>query len=155
MDKVKEFCKAVRDLGMFDETMAIMREHGRDPEVLTYGEPMLQLRNQGQVLGEEREGYTIVASGRWEGKKLFASRVEVIEPIDAPAQFDGVVGEIKRRTENILHVDSGDGEVTVVEVLPDAEIVIPGMPGIARVDQLKHHLEIQRMSKTRATSSTR
>jgi leucyl-tRNA synthetase len=143
------FAKAMRDLGMFDETMRIMREHGRDPEVMTWGEPMLQLRNQGQVLGEEREGHFIKASGRWEGAKLFADYVEVIEPDEAPANFDGVAGEIVKRTENLLTVNTGEDELRTVEVVPDAKIIIPGIPGEARVDQLKHHLEVQRMSKTR------
>jgi leucyl-tRNA synthetase len=143
------FAKAMRDLGMFEETMDIMQQHGRDPESMLWGEPMLQLRNQGQVLGEEREGHYIKASGRWEGNKLFANRVEVIAPIDATPHVDGVVGEIRKRTENILNVDSGTGDLTVVEVLDDAEVVIPGIPGIARVDQLKHHLDVQRMSKSK------
>ncbi len=143
------FAKAMRDLGMFDDTMRIMKEHGRDPEVLTWGEPMLQLRNQGQVLGEERGGHFIMASGRWEGRKLFADNVQVIEPDEAPAKLDGVVGEIVKRTENLLRVDTGEDEPRTVEVLPDAKITIPGIPGITRVDQLKQHLEIQRMSKSR------
>jgi len=142
------FAKAMRDLGMFDETMKIMEAHGRDTDLIKLGEPMLKLRNQGQVLGEEREGHFIKASGRWEVAKLFADRVEVIDPIDAPANFDGVVGEIVKRTENLVTVDIG-GELRTVEVLPDAEVIIPGIPGKARVDQLKHHLEIQRMSKSK------
>ncbi|MEO8608628.1 MAG: leucine--tRNA ligase [Chloroflexota bacterium] len=143
------FAKAMRDLGMFDDTMAIMKQHGRDPEVLLMGEPMLQLRNQGQVLGEERQGHFIVASGKWDGNKLFASRVDVIDPKDAPPHFDGVVGEIVKRTENLLTVDTGAANYSTVEVLPDAEVIIPGMAGKGRADQLKHHLEIQRMSKSK------
>ncbi len=142
------FTKAMRDLGMFDETLKIMEAHGRDTDVMKLGEPMLKLRNQGQVLGEEREGHFIKASGHWEVTKLFADRVEVINPIDAPVNFDGVVGEIVKRTENLVTVDIG-GELRTVEVLPDAEVIIPGMAGKARVDQLKHHLEIQRMSKSK------
>jgi leucyl-tRNA synthetase len=143
------FAKAMRDLGMFDETMRIMREHGRDPESLTWGEPMLKLRNQGQVLGEEREGHYILAWGRWQGKKLFADHVDVIDRKDAPAEFNGVKGEIVKRTENLLTVDTGEDEYRTVEVVADAKISIPGIPGVARVDQLKHHLEIQRMSKSK------
>jgi leucyl-tRNA synthetase len=143
------FTKAMRDLGMFDETIRIMKEHGRDPEQLLWGEPMLQLRNQGQVLGEERQGHFIKASGTWQAAKLFADRVEVIDPKDAPVKFDGVVGEIVKRTENLLTVNTGGDDLRTVEVVPDAEIIIPGIPGVARVDQLKHHLEIQRMSKSK------
>jgi leucyl-tRNA synthetase len=143
------FAKSMRDLGMFEETMEIMKQHGRDPETLLMGEPMLQLRNQGQVLGEERQGHFIAASGKWDGNKLFADRVEVIDPKNAPKKFDGVVGEIVKRTENLVTVDTGADEYSTVEVLPDAEVIIPGMAGKARADQLKHHLEIQRMSKSK------
>ncbi len=143
------FTKAMRDLGMFEETMDIMQAHGRDPQELMLGEPMLKLRNQGQVLGEERKGHLIVATGnRWEGdQKLFANRVEVVEEL--PEKHEGIAGEIVKRTENIVTVNIGDGELRTVEVLPDAEVIIPGMEGKARVDQLKHHLDIQRMSKSK------
>ncbi len=143
------FTRAMRDLGMFEETAAIMRQHGRDPEVLSWGEPMLMLRNQGQVLGEERAGHFILASGTWQASKLFADRIEVIDPKDAPARFDGVMGEIIKRTENLLTVNTGEDEYRTVEVLPDAQITIPGIEGPCRVDQLKHHLEVQRMSKSK------
>jgi leucyl-tRNA synthetase len=143
------FAKAMRDLGMFEETMDIMQQHGRDPEILNIGEPMLQLRNQGQVLGEERPGHFILATGTWQAAKLFADTVTVINPAEAPANSAGVVGEIIKRTENILTVDIGGGETRTVEVQPAATITIPGMGGVARVDQLKHHLEIQRMSKSK------
>ncbi|HUN07066.1 MAG TPA: leucine--tRNA ligase [Aggregatilineales bacterium] len=143
------FARAMRDLGMFDETMKIMEQHGRDPEVLKLGEPMLQLRNQGQVLGEERAGHFIVATGTWQAAKLFADSVTVINPADAPANSAGVVGEIIKRTENILTVDIGGGETRTVEVQPEATVTIPGIEGVARADQLKHHLEIQRMSKSK------
>ncbi len=144
------FTKAMRDLGMFEETMDIMKAHGRDPEVMQLGEPMLKLRNQGQVLGEERAGHFIVASGTWQATKLFADKVDVIDPVDAPAKRSKlVVGEIIKRTENLLTVDVGDGELRTVEVVPEAVVNIPGIPGVARPDQLKHHLEIQRMSKSK------
>src|SRR5262249_12147246 len=130
------FARAMRDLGMFEETMNIMQQHGRDPEVINLGEPMLKLRNQGQVPGEGRQGYFIKASGRWDGVKLFADTVEVIEPKDMPTRFDGVVGEIVKRTENLLTVDIGNDETRTVEVVSDAKITIPGIEGVARVDQL-------------------
>lgn len=142
------FAKAMRDLGMFEETARIMEQHGRDPQVLAWGEPMLLLRNQGQVLGAERPGDFVLASGNFQGEKLFAKRVQVVERNAVPSGFDGVCGEILRRTENILHVGMG-GAAQIVEVLPDAEIIIPNISGKARVDQLKHRLEVQRMSKSK------
>jgi leucyl-tRNA synthetase len=59
-----------------------------------------------------------------------------------------VVGEIMKRTENILNV-SENGELRPVEVPADAEIIIPNIPGPNTVNQLHHHLEIQRMSKSK------
>ncbi|MCB9455838.1 MAG: leucine--tRNA ligase [Anaerolineaceae bacterium] len=143
------FAKAMRDLGMFEDTLKVMQAHGRDPEEMGWGEPMLQLRNQGQVLGAERMGDIIMATGRFEGQKLFASRVDVIErPSDVPKGFDGVVGEIVKRTENLLTVSMA-GVNRTVEVLPDAVVNIPAIEGENTVNQLKHHLEIQRMSKSK------
>ena len=155
------FIKAMRDLGMFEETARIMREHGRDPEGL-FDEPWLVLRNQGQVLGAEREGDYIRATGRWDGpNKLFATRVEVIAKEEALEQSDTtptaestldsgmVVGEIMRRTENILTVRTANNELRTVEVLDDAEIIIPRIEGENTVNQLRHHLEVQRMSKSK------
>ena len=141
------FTKAMRDLGVFRDTAAAMRRHGRDPEGL-FDEPMLVLRNQGQILGEERAGDTIIATGRWEGGKLYADRVEVVEP-GTPAPAGGVAGEIMSRVENILHVDAGGEALQVVEVTPGAQVVIPAIGGQNDVNQLKHHLEIQRMSKSK------
>ncbi|PJF44622.1 MAG: leucine--tRNA ligase [Phototrophicales bacterium] len=143
------FTKAMRDMGLFEEVAKIQREHGRDPEGL-FDEPMLLLRNQGQVLGAERKGDIIMAKGRMVDGKLYADYVEVIpNQEDAPSNFEGVVGEIMDRVENILHVDIGASELQIVEVENDAVIVIPNIEGEARVDQLKHHLEIQRMSKSK------
>ncbi|MBL8118557.1 MAG: class I tRNA ligase family protein, partial [Anaerolineae bacterium] len=43
----------------------------------------------------------------------------------------------------------GNDETRTVEVVPDAIVIIPGIEGPCRPDQLKHHLEIQRMSKSK------
>ncbi len=64
--------------------------------------------------------------------------------------MEGVIsGEIVKRTENLLTVNLGDGTLRTVEVQPDAQITIPDIPGPNTVNQLKHHLEIQRMSKSK------
>ncbi len=164
------FAKAMRELGMFEETQSIMQQHGRDPEILNLGEPWLKLRNQGQILGEERQGHFIRAKGSWDGaNKLFADSVEVVsadevaepDPVamsqltsgfaaTAEEAMEGMItGEIVKRTENILTVDVGDGALKTVEVCSDALIIIPDIPGPNSVNQLKHHLEIQRMSKSK------
>jgi leucyl-tRNA synthetase len=143
------FNKALRDTGVFDDTIEAMQSHGRDPDSLL-DEPMTVLRNQGQVLGEERPGHFILAYGRWDGNKLFADRIEVIDgPDNIPPDFDGVIGEIMRRTENVLQVGLAGGGLTTVEVLPGAHINDPHIPGENNINQLLHHMEIQRMSKSK------
>jgi len=142
------FTKAMRDLGMFSETADVMRRHGRDPDGLL-DEPMRLLRNQGQVLGEERPGDVIVASGSMVGNVLRAGHVAVVDTAAATGAEDDVVGEIVRRTENVLTVDSGGGELATVEVAPHAVVEIPGIAGDNTVAQLRHHLDIQRMSKSK------
>ncbi|NJL94080.1 MAG: leucine--tRNA ligase [Anaerolineae bacterium] len=49
------FTKAMRDLDIFADTQRIMEQRGRDPGA-AFDEPMVVLRNQGQILGEERLG---------------------------------------------------------------------------------------------------
>jgi len=142
------FNKAIRDLGVFDDALKIMEDKGRDTDSV-FDEPMLLLRNQGQVLGAERRGHVILASGRFEGDKLFADNIQVINPADTPDSFDGVMGEIMRRTENILQVSTDEGILTTVEVVENATIDIPEINGENTVNQLLHHLEIQRMSKSK------
>ncbi|MBN8634062.1 MAG: leucine--tRNA ligase [Anaerolineae bacterium] len=163
------FTKSMRDLGMFEEAADIMQAHGRDPQA-AFDEPFMLLRNQGQILGEEREGHYIRAHGQWDSNtKLFADQVNVIskeEALDvdpvalshitgefasvAEEQMSGsVMGEIVKRTENIVTVRDSKGELKTVEVRANAEINIPDIPGENTVNQLKHHLEIQRMSKSK------
>ncbi|MCY3976591.1 MAG: leucine--tRNA ligase [Chloroflexi bacterium] len=141
------FTKVLRDIGVFDDAAEAMRRHGRDPAG-AFDEPMTVLRNQGQVLGGERQGDFVLCSGAQAGAKLLAERVEVVDWNQVPAGFDGVFGEIAHRTENVLHVDMA-GITQFVEVQPDAEIIIPDIPGRNNVNQLRHHLEIQRMSKSK------
>ena len=139
------FTKAMRDLGMFDDTTEAMRAHGRDPSGL-FDEPMLLYRSQGQILGEEQDGDRIVADGEWDDARLIASRVVV--DTDATAGDGQVVGEIKQRTEGMLQVKTDDGMVTV-EVPVGSVVEIPSIAGANNVNQLRAHLEVQRMSKSR------
>ncbi|MBE2184543.1 MAG: leucine--tRNA ligase [Anaerolineae bacterium] len=159
------FNKAIRDLGVFDEAAQLMAQNGRNPEMLL-DEPMLLLRNQGQVLGAERNGDVVVVTGGREGGKMVARRVEALPPEDArtlerlaasgesipyPREQNRIVGEIVKRTENLLTIAdlTRSGELQPVEVPESAQIVIPGIPGPNTVNQLRHHLEIQRMSKSK------
>lgn len=141
------FTKVLRDIGVFDDAAEAMRRHGRDPDS-AFDEPMTVLRNQGQVLGGERQGDFVLCSGAQIGGKMLAERVEVVDWNQVPAGFDGVFGEIAHRTENVLHVDMA-GITQFVEAQPDAEIIIRDIPGDNNVNQLRHHLEIQRMSKSK------
>jgi leucyl-tRNA synthetase len=142
------FTKAMRECGAFEDTEKVMKERGRDPG-RAFDEPMTLLRNQGQILGEERPGETIAARGRLEGAKLVADEIRVIDAASDANHGADVVGEIMSRTENVLQVHCTDGESRVVEATADTRIRIPSIPGENDINQLKHHLEIQRMSKSK------
>jgi leucyl-tRNA synthetase len=142
------FTKAMRDIGIFDETARAMRERGRDPGG-ALDEPMLLLRNQGQILGEERRGDLLVAAGRWQGDKLFAERIEVVDPSEEAGLEGAVQGELISRTENVLRIRDASGRSHVVEAGAGTRVEIPDIPGENSVQQLRHHLEIQRMSKSK------
>ena len=138
------FTKAMRDCGIFEAAEKAMIEHGRDPAG-AFDHPMLMYRSQGQILGEERRGDRLVISGEYSATMVVAETVRV-DP-DAEGGDGLVVGELMRRTENVLQVSTDDGLVTV-EVPRDALVEIPGVEGDNDVNQLRHHLDIQRMSKT-------
>jgi len=141
------FVKAMRDMGVFDDTARVMRDHGRDPAGL-FDEPFLMLRNQGQVLGAEHDGDHLVIMGPRRDERVVASNVRVDPDRTAGPDAGDVVGELERRTENVLQVRTLAGLVTV-EVPDDATVEIPQIPGANDVTQLRHHLEVQRMSKSR------
>ncbi len=138
------FVKSMRDMGVFSETEKIMADHGK-PIGRAFDEPFMMLRNQGQILGEERRGDNLEVEGQRDGNRVIATRVTVTdgEPSDAI-----VAGQLMRRTENILGIATDAGVVTV-EVPEGTPVEIPGVPGANDVNQLKHHLDVQRMSKSR------
>ena len=139
------FTKAMRDLGVFDETAAAMEFHGRDPTGL-FNEPMLMSRNQGQILGEERTGDRLVIAGEWDRDRFVAISVRVDE--NAPVDAAPVVGELLEHADGSLRVATAEGVVTV-EVPDDADIEIPGTVAPNEVSQLRDHVATQRMSKSR------
>ncbi len=139
------FVKAMRDMGIFAATVEAMRKHDRHPDDL-FSEPFLMLRNQGQILGEEHAGDRLVVDGTHNDGRIVAASVRV-DPM-APSDAGVVVGELMRRTENILQIETEAGRVTV-EVPESATVEIPSIDGINDVNQLRHHLEVQRMSKSR------
>jgi len=139
------FTKAMRDTGVFDDAAAAMEAHGRDPGGL-FDEPMLVYRSQGQILGEERSGDRVAIAAHSVDERFVAESVRV-DP-HAAADAAPVVGEILRRTERTLLVDTGD-EIVTVEVPESATVEIPGIDGLNDVTQLRHHLDVQRMSKSK------
>jgi leucyl-tRNA synthetase len=142
------FTKAIRDLGVFDDAKKIAESHGRDTREM-FNEPMLQLRNQGQVLGAERSGDYLVAFGQFQGDKMIADHVQVVvagERPRIPMDVAVIEGELMKRVENTLFV--GEDKI-IVEVPSHATVEIPTIEGENNVNQLKHHLDIQRMSKSK------
>jgi leucyl-tRNA synthetase len=142
------FVKAMRDMGVFDRTADVMKEQRRDPSGV-FDEPFLMLRNQGQILGEERRGDQLVIEGRHDGNRIVATSVRVDETADASSGM--IVGELKRRTENLLQVETDTGVVTV-EVPDTATVETPLIAGDNDVSQLRHHLEVERMSKSKGNT---
>ncbi len=139
------FVKVMRDMGLFADTEVAMRAHGRSADD-AFDEPFRVLRNQGQVLGAEHAGDVVAVEGRRDGNRIIASLVTVVTGATSPQGV--VVGEIMRRTENLLQV-MVDGDLISVEVPDDAEVVIPSIAGTNDVSQLRHHLEVERMSKSK------
>jgi leucyl-tRNA synthetase len=140
------FTKAMRDIGIFDDAAAVMEAHGRDPAGI-FDEPMLMLRNQGQILGEERRGDQLAVTGERDGNRIVAESVVVLED-GAEPPAGATVGELMRRTENTLRLDTSEGTITV-EVPPEASVETAAVEGVNDVSQLNHHLDIQRMSKSK------
>ncbi|MFT7587029.1 MAG: leucyl-tRNA synthetase [Cellvibrionaceae bacterium] len=140
------FNKAMRDLGHFDDALEIAKAHGRNPEGL-FDEPMTQLRNQGQILGGERVGHNLVCIGTWQGDRLIADRVQVVEQFENVPE-GAVIGELMGRTENILRVGTAQTH-TIVELKADGVVEIPAIEGTNSMNQLQHHLEVGRMSKSK------
>ncbi len=142
------FTKAMRDCGVFDQTKAIAGAMGRDTEHL-FDEPMLALFNQGMILGEARGGDIVVAQGAFDGEKFDANAVRVI---DSPAGYTSsqrqVVGEVMNRKETTLLVQTFEGQPVVVDTGDETTFDIPGFGPDATINQVKHHLEVEKMSKT-------
>ncbi|MBT8239742.1 MAG: class I tRNA ligase family protein, partial [Acidimicrobiia bacterium] len=139
------YTKVLRDLGLFNDAAEVMGAHGREPDV-AFDEPFKMLRNQGQILGEERTGDRVVVEGAVDGNRFVATSMAV-DP-DAVPRDGVVVGELMRRKERAMQVFDGN-EMINVEVPEGASVSIPAIPGVNDIHQLKHHLEIERMSKSR------
>ena len=100
------------------------------------------------MLGEERAGDRVAIDGSAEANRLVASALTVLDGATTPDA--SLVGEIVRRTENILQVIAdGKTDQITVEVPETATVDIPAIPGENNVTQLRHRLDVQRMSKSK------
>ncbi len=144
------FTKAMRDCGIFAPTEAVCKAMGRDTTHL-WDEPMLALYNQGMILGEPRNGDWIVAEGVYEGDKLNAKRISVIDsPDEAQATANGhIVGEVMARRELILDVLTPDGRSVVVDTDENTVFDVPRFGPDATINQVRYHLDVEKMSKSK------
>jgi leucyl-tRNA synthetase len=128
----------------------------RDAGVLDFDEPMVQLRNQGVILGEPRRGDCVEVNGIWEGTAFKAEVINVtsFEKIDAwpPAGRSDtrVCGEVMDRDDVSLKVSTSDeGELTIVLVDDDMPVTIPGREGSGNIADVLYHLDVEKMSKSK------
>ncbi|MBN1565972.1 MAG: leucine--tRNA ligase [Anaerolineae bacterium] len=142
------FTKAMRDCGVFGPMDNVAQAMGRDMTGM-YDEPMLALFNQGMILGEPRDGDLIVVEGAFAGEKFNATSLKVVTSIDdIPIGQQTVTGgEVMRRVETTLNVRTPDGRDVVIDTFDDTTFDIPGFEN-ANINQIKHHLEVEKMSKT-------
>lgn len=142
------FTKAMRDCGIWEDAEKLRIPHAAS---INY-EPMMALFNQGMILGEPSEGYTIAANGTWDGEKLNATDIHVLsrEQVANPNGYGNsmVIGEIVKRTENLLNVEAANGQQVTVEVFDDTQITDPGGNAIEITD-LRYRLGIEKMSKSK------
>lgn len=128
----------------------------RDAGVVDFDEPMLQLRNQGIILGEPRMGDCAEVTGHWEGSAFKAENVKAYSFQDRetwPAATRGdtlVRGEVMDRDDVSLKVrTSDDGDLVIVQVDEDLPVDIPGREGAGSVGDILYHLEVEKMSKSK------
>ncbi len=128
----------------------------RDAGIVNFDEPMLQLRNQGVILGEPRCGDCVEVTGVWEGAAFKAEAITVYSFKDQatwpPAERSAtrVCGEVIDRDDVSLKVQTSEtGELTVVLVDDEMPVVIPGREGTGTVKDILYHLDVEKMSKSK------
>ncbi len=131
----------------------------RDAGIVDFDEPMLQLRNQGVILGEPRLGDGVEVAGHWEGTAFHAETITVYsyrEPDTWPPTGRSehrVCGEVMSRDDVSLKVRtappaSEGGELVVVHV--DAETTIRRADGTPiRLSDVLYHLDVEKMYKSK------
>jgi leucyl-tRNA synthetase len=143
------FTKAMRDSGSFASTAAISRGMGRADADHLFDEPMLALYNQGMILGEPRSGDIIAAFGKFDGQKLTASHISVVDSVESAPADAVVVGEVMARKELTLDVTTPDGRSVVVDTDEQTTFVIPRLGSGGTVEQIIYHLDVEKMSKSK------
>jgi leucyl-tRNA synthetase len=168
------FTKAMRECGIWEKTEKL-RPAGA-PRV--DNEPMLALFNQGMILGEPSSGYTVVVTGQRDGEKVVAAKIAVVNEEAVAAmletekvvnsladQFESalkgvmgndyaptdethVIGEIVKRTENLLGIETKSGDQVAVEVTDDTEIYDHAGNRLT-IDDLRYRLGVEKMSKSK------
>ncbi|TFG73506.1 MAG: leucine--tRNA ligase [Anaerolineales bacterium] len=128
----------------------------RDAGVLNFDEPILQLRNQGIILGEPRWGDCVEATGLWEDSAFRAESIKVtsFEQRDAWPEAgrsaNRICGEVIDRDDISLKVRTSDeGELTVVLVDEAMPVNIPGREGAGTIADVLYHLDVEKMSKSK------
>ncbi len=146
---VRFFHKAARDMGIVDGD-----------------EPMIQLRNQGMVLGEPRDGHFVTVKGHWHDATFHAESIEAL-PYGTPREQwpafakgeDEIRGEVYAVDEVSLKVrvnpydpEEGDPEkhadLVVIQVDEQTQVSIPGKEDARHLD-LIFHLGVEKMSKSK------
>jgi len=104
------------------------------------------------ILGEPRDGDLIVATGEFEGGKLNASHIRVLDRLDsaeaAPDQ-DTVVGEVLSRKELVLNVRTPDGRSVVVDTDERTTFDVPRVGSGATIENIWFQLDAEKMSKSK------
>jgi leucyl-tRNA synthetase len=131
----------------------------RDAGIVDFDEPMLQLRNQGIILGEPRDGDCVEVIGHWEGSAFRAEHIEVTsyrerETWPAPGRSETrVCGEVMDRDDVSLKVrtraEADDADLTIVLVDEDMPVEIPDREVQGTPADILYHLEVEKMSKSK------
>jgi leucyl-tRNA synthetase len=172
------FTKAARDCGVFEEADRIRKaRHYPDQRPIDY-EPMMALYNQGMILGEPSDGHKVLVIGEWEGEKMKAQHIAIVDDRGASVlaqaeklvdnlsaaldeishRFFGepettdhgnsVIGEIVKRTENLLNIEREDGSQVTVEV-PEATQISDLQGQSITINELRYRLGAEKMSKSK------
>ncbi len=128
----------------------------RDAGIVNFDEPMLQLRNQGTILGEPRCGDCVEVTGTWEGAAFRAEGITVYSFKDQatwpPAERGATLvrGEVMDRDDVSLKVQTSEaGELTVVLIDEDMPVAIPGKEKGGTAKDILYHLDVEKMSKSK------